>query len=91
MSIYQPYEDAHFNEEGSKSPTDFASIRGLFRLDPADQVLPADPFQQGRMVGSEVPPDHPDHLVIVIATGHEPAFASDQLHLAPPTLAVFPA
>lgn len=53
---------------------------GLFRLDPADQVLPADRIQQGRMVGSHVPPDHPDHLVIAIATGHEPAFASDQLH-----------
>jgi hypothetical protein len=52
----------------------------LFRLDPADQVLPADRFQQGRMVGGHVSPDHPDHLVIVIAAGHEPAFASDQLH-----------
>jgi len=27
-----------------------------------------------------VPPDHPDHLIIAIASGHEPAFASDQLH-----------
>ena len=53
---------------------------GLFRLDPADQVVPADRFQQGRMVGGHVPPDHPDHLVIAIAAGHEPAFASDQLH-----------
>src|SRR5437868_11303355 len=63
------------------------SRSGSFRLDPADQIVPADRFQQGRMVGSHVPPDHPDHLVIVIAAGHEPAFASDQLHLAPPTLA----
>ena len=53
---------------------------GLFRLDPADQVLPADRVQQGRMVGGHVPPDHPDHLVIAIAAGHEPAFAPDQLH-----------
>ncbi len=56
------------------------SVQGLFRLDPADQVLPADRIQQGRMVGGHVPPDHPDHLVIVIAAGHETAFASDQLH-----------
>ena len=56
------------------------SVQGLFRLDPADQVLPANRFQQGRMVGGHVPPDHPDHLVIVIAPGHETAFASDQLH-----------
>lgn len=67
---------------------------GLFRLDPADQVLLADPFKQGRMVGLQVPPDRPDHLVITIATGHETAFASDQLHLTPPALAalaIFPA
>jgi len=64
---------------------------GLFRLDPADQVLPAHPFQQRRMVRGQVPPDHPDYLVIAIAAGHEPAFASDQLHFAPPALAVLPA
>ena len=34
------------------------------------------------MIGSHVP-DHPDHLVIVIAAGHEPAFASDQFHPRP--------
>jgi hypothetical protein len=27
-----------------------------------------------------VPPDHPDHLILAIAAGHEPAFTSDQLH-----------
>jgi hypothetical protein len=27
-----------------------------------------------------VPPDQPDHLVIAVAAGHEPAFAPDQLH-----------
>ena len=32
------------------------------------------------MIGSHVPPDRPDHLVIAIAAGHEPAFASDQFH-----------
>ena len=52
----------------------------LFRVDPADQILLADRIQQGRMVGGHVPPDHPDHLVIVIAARHVPAFASDQLH-----------
>jgi len=31
------------------------------------------------MVGSHMAPDHPDHLVIAIAPGHEPALASDQL------------
>jgi hypothetical protein len=56
------------------------SVRRLFRLDPADQVVPADGVQQGRMVGGHVAPDHPDHLIIAIAAGHEPAFASDQLH-----------
>ncbi len=53
---------------------------GLFRLDPADQILPADRLQQRRMVGSHVTSDHPDHLVIAIAAGHETAFAPDQLH-----------
>jgi len=57
-----------------------ADSLGLFRLDPADQVLPADRFQQGRMVGAQVPPDHPDHLIIAIAAGDEPAFAPDQFH-----------
>jgi hypothetical protein len=57
-----------------------ASVQGSFRLDPADQVFPADPIQQGRMVGGHVPPDHPDHLVVALAAGYEPAFASDQLH-----------
>jgi hypothetical protein len=31
------------------------------------------------MVAGYVPPDHPDHLVIAIAAGHEPALAADQL------------
>jgi hypothetical protein len=53
---------------------------GLFRLDPADQVVLADRSQQGWMVGGHVPPDRPDHLVIAVAAGHEPAFASDELH-----------
>ena len=53
---------------------------GLFCLDPADQILAADGFQQGWMIGGYVPPDHPDQLVIAVAAGHEPAFASDQLH-----------
>ena len=57
-----------------------SSTAGLFRLDPAGQLLSADRFQQGRMVGGQVPSDHPDHLVIAIAAGYEPAFASDQLH-----------
>jgi hypothetical protein len=57
-----------------------ASAHGLFRLYPANQVLPADRFQQRRMVGGHVAPDHPDHLIIAIAAGHEPAFAPDQLH-----------
>jgi hypothetical protein len=51
---------------------------GLFSLDPAKQVVPADRVQQGRVVGGHVPPDHPDHLVVAIAPGHEPALASDQ-------------
>src|SRR5262249_44488481 len=55
-------------------------VRALLGLDPADQVLPADLLQQSRVVGGHVPPDHPDHLVIIIASGHEPAFASDQPH-----------
>jgi hypothetical protein len=57
-----------------------ASVQNLFHLDPAGQVLPADRFQQGRMVGGHVSPDHPDHLVVAIASGDEPAFAPDQLH-----------
>jgi hypothetical protein len=44
------------------------SVQGLFRLDPADQVLPANRFQQSRMVGGHVPPDRPDDLVLTIAT-----------------------
>jgi rhodanese-related sulfurtransferase len=38
------------------------SNESLFRLDPADQILLADRLQQGRMVGGQVPADHPDHL-----------------------------
>ena len=56
------------------------SVRCLFRLDPADQVVPADRIQQGWMVAGHVAPDHPHHLVVAVAAGHEPAFASDQLH-----------
>ena len=56
----------------------------LFRLDPARQVLPADRFQQRRVVGGQVSPDHPDHLVIAVAAGDVPAFASDKFHLAAP-------
>jgi hypothetical protein len=52
---------------------------GLFGLDPAEQVVPADRIQQGWMVSSHVAPDHSDHLVIAIAPGYEPALASDQL------------
>ena len=60
----------------------------LFGLDPAEQVLPADCLQQGRMVAGHMPPDHPDHLVIAIAAGHEPALAPDQLRhrASPPSL-----
>jgi len=50
---------------------------GLFDPDPAEQVLPADRVQEGRMVAGHVPPDHPDNLVIAVASGHEPALASD--------------
>src|SRR5579859_1144737 len=39
------------------------------------------------MVGGHMPPDRPDHLVIAVAAGHEPALAPDQLHLGPPVLA----
>src|SRR5690242_19495589 len=56
----------------------------LFRLDPARQVLPADCVQQRWVVGGHVPPDHPDYLVIAVAAGDVPAFASDQFHLAAP-------
>src|SRR5260370_3336754 len=35
------------------------------------------------MVAGHVPPDRPDHLVITIAAGHEPALASDQLRHRP--------
>ena len=52
----------------------------LFDPDPAEQVILTDPVQEGRMVGGHVPTDHPDHLIIVIASGDEPALASDELH-----------
>jgi hypothetical protein len=52
---------------------------GLFDLDPAEQVLLAHGIQQGRMVGRHMPADQPNDLVIAIASGHEPTFASDQL------------
>ena len=54
-------------------------ITGLLDPDPAEQVLPADRIHEGRMIGGHVSPDHPDHLVFVIASGHEPALAPDQL------------
>src|SRR5579862_7235947 len=53
---------------------------GLLRLDPADQVVPADRLQQGRVVGRHVPADHAYHLVVVVAAGDEPALTSDQFH-----------
>jgi hypothetical protein len=55
----------------------------LFRLDPADHVIPADGVKQRRMIGGYVPPDYLDYLVIAAATGNEPAFAADQLHRYP--------
>jgi hypothetical protein len=35
-----------------------------------------------------VPPDHPDHLVLAVAAGDEPALAPDQLrhYASPPSL-----
>jgi hypothetical protein len=36
------------------------------------------------MVGGHVPADHADYLIIAVASGDEPALASDQLHRAPP-------
>lgn len=60
----------------------------LFGLDPAEQVLPADRGQEGRMVAGHMPPDRPDHLVVAIAAGHESALAPDQLRhrASPPSL-----
>jgi hypothetical protein len=43
------------------------------------------------MVGGHVPADHADYLIIAVASGDEPALASDQLHLRTSTLAVRPA
>ena len=73
-------EDAEPVPPASQDSLLLAQQERLLRLDPADQVVPADRVQQGWMVGGYMPPDHPDHLVIAIAAGHEPAFASDQLH-----------
>jgi len=78
-------------EQRARSGTGSAGALGscrLFGLDPAEQVLSADCGQQGRMVGGQVPPDHPDHLVLAVAAGHEPALAPDQLRhrASPPSL-----
>src|SRR5579859_2552361 len=37
------------------------------------------------MVGGHVAPNQPNHLIIALTAGHEPALAPDQLHPAPPT------
>ena len=42
------------------------------------------------MVGGHVPANLPDDLVITFATCHEPAFASNQLHLRASALAALP-
>jgi DNA-binding SARP family transcriptional activator len=52
---------------------------GLFDLNPAQQVLLAYGVEEGRVVGSHMAPNDIDDLVISIASGHKPAFASDQL------------
>jgi SARP family transcriptional regulator, regulator of embCAB operon len=57
----------------------------LFDLDPAQQVLAADGVQQRWMIGGHVLTNRSNNHIIVIVAGHEPAFASDQLHPAPPT------
>src|SRR4051794_27283265 len=59
---------------------------GLFDLDPAEQVLPADGLEEGRVVGGHVLADDGDHLIVVLTSGDEPALASDQSgHREPPT------
>src|SRR6266851_4689343 len=52
---------------------------GLFGHDPAEQVVPADGVQQGGVVAGHMAPDDPDHLVVAVSSGYEPALASDQL------------
>jgi carboxymethylenebutenolidase len=64
----------------------------LFGLDPAEQILVADRVEKRGMVTGHVPADHPDYLVIAVASGHVPALTPDELHrpclpastLAPP-------
>jgi len=55
----------------------------LFHPDPAEQVILADRLQEGRVVGGDVPADHPDYLVVAVASGDEPALAPDQLRHRP--------
>jgi hypothetical protein len=49
----------------------------LLDLDPAEQVLPSNGFQQGGVIGAHVLADCRNCLVIGIAAGDEPAFAAD--------------
>jgi hypothetical protein len=50
---------------------------GLFHVDPAEKVLPADALEEGRMVGGHVPADGGDHLIVGVAPGDIAALASD--------------
>ena len=52
---------------------------GLLEPDPTEQILPADSVEEGRVVGRHVIADVPDHLVIGVTSGDEPALAPDQL------------
>src|SRR4051812_26172464 len=53
-------------------------LGGLLGLDPADEVIAAHRLDQVGMVGRHVSANSADDLVVVVATGHESAFAPDQ-------------
>lgn len=64
----------------------------LFGLDPAEQILVADRVEKRGMVTGHVPADHPDYLIIAVASGHVPALTPDELHrrASPPLRWLYP-
>ena len=54
--------------------------QALIDPDPAPQLVLVDGVQQRRVVGGHVLADDTDDLVIAVASGDEPALASDESH-----------
>lgn len=55
-----------------------ASKLGLFGVDPADEILATDRFEQGWVVGAQMLADQLNHRLLAVTARHISAFAPDQ-------------